>query len=100
MRRTIVDNPKHASSFVVGRGCHDLVHETVEGSNAGFAFAPTEELGAMDIHGSDVCPCATTFVFVFHLRGGTRIGRERFVSTIPSLDAGFLIGGENEFIFP
>ena len=50
----VVHDPKDSSSGLVGLLAHDLGDEPIHGSYSAFHFAATEDLGAMDIPGSQI----------------------------------------------
>jgi len=79
MRGAVVDNPEDTSGRIVRGPRHDLVHQAIEGGNAGVALAATEEFGVVYVHGSDVCPGTTTLVLVFDFHARTRIGWDGLV---------------------
>ena len=98
MRRTVVQDPEDAASLVVRRLIHNLRDEPIERFDPIFSFAASKQFGAVDIKGSDVSPCSTAFVLMFHLHGQTRFSGKSLVPTVSSLDAGFLIGRDDELV--
>ncbi len=53
----------------------NCVHKAIERSDAAFMFAPTKELGPVNIECSDISPCPAAFILVFHLHRRTRLRR-------------------------
>ena len=99
MRRTIVYNPEDAASFVVGWPGHDLLDQAIKRGDPIGGFTATEDAGLVDIQGRQIGPGATTLVFVFHEDGKIWFGGQRRMLAATCLDTGFLIGGDDEFVF-
>ena len=66
MGGTVIYNPEDASRIIVGWLGHDLVHKPVERDDAIFSFAMTKEFDTVYIQCSEIGPCSTSSVFVFH----------------------------------
>jgi hypothetical protein len=77
---------------------HDIVNKPVKGDDAASTLAPAKQFGAMNIKGSEISPGAASGVFMFHFHRHVRLGRIGGMTTSARLDAGFLIGRQNEFI--
>ncbi|HAM51408.1 MAG TPA: hypothetical protein DCP92_12235 [Nitrospiraceae bacterium] len=53
----------------------------------------------MNIQGSEICPCATSCIFVFHFHRYAWLGRIGAMTTSSCLNTGFLIRRQNKLIF-
>ena len=92
----VVHDPEHSPRTVVGWSRHDLGDEVVEVGDSRPGNATAEHLGAVDIPGCDVGAGTFAGVFVLdahRLIGGRCDGR---VFPPPCLDAGFLVGAQDE----
>src|SRR5690242_18670250 len=98
MGGTIVNDPEHTPSIIVGRPGHHLIDETIKRRNSRPPFAAAKYSGTVNVKGGQVGPGSASFVFVFYLHGRFRLRRQSRVKTATSLNAGFLVGGDNEFI--
>jgi len=98
MGRAIVNNPKDTPCSGIGWLTHNVVNKPVKGGDAAFAFAPTEQFGAMHINGRNIGPSATPDVFMLHFHRYARLGRTGGMTTTACLDAGFFIGRQNKLI--
>jgi len=72
MNGTVVHDPEDASRGLVGLLAHDFANQAIHRRDAILGLATTEELGAVDIPGSQVNPGAPAKVLVFHSRGTVR----------------------------
>ena len=98
MRRTVVDDPEDPSGLAVGTTPHDLIHEAIEGGDATAGFATTEDLGAVDIQGSQVGPGPEPLVSVLDSHGAARLCGPRRTVSEARLDSGLFVGTQNELI--
>lgn len=98
MRRAVVHDPEHAPRGVVRWLAHDLIDQALERRDAGGRFAAAEHLGAMDVQGSQVRPSATACVLVLHAHRLARSGRQARMDAQPRLDAGLLVGRDDELV--
>ena len=98
MRRAVVHDPEDAASGVVRRLAHDLLDQTLEGRDAGGRFAATEHLGAMHVQRSQVRPGATACALMLNAHRFARLGRQARMDAHASLDAGLLVGRDDELV--
>ena len=98
MRRAVVHDPEDAPSGVVGCLAHDLLDQTLEGRDAGGRLAATEHLGAMHVQRSQVGPGAAAFVLMLNAHRLARLGGQAGMDTQASLDAGLLVGRDDELV--
>ena len=98
MRRAVVHDPEHAARGVVRWLGHDLVDQTLEGRDAGADFTAAEHLGAMHVQRSQVRPGAAASVLVLHAHRLTGLGWQARMDAQPRLDAGLLIGRDDELV--
>jgi len=76
MRRTVVDNPKHATGGPIRLLPHNLVDQPPVGGFAGFLLAAAKDDGEMDIPGRQVLDGSTALLLVFDAHGLMRTRRE------------------------
>lgn len=98
MGRTIVQYPEDAASLVVRPLVHNLRDEPIERFDPVPSFTASKQLGTVDIQGRDVGPSPAPCVLMFHLHRRPSLGGKSLVPTSPSLDAGFLVGRQDELI--
>jgi len=98
VRRAVVHDPEHAARGVVRWLAHDLIDQSLEGRDAGGCFAATEHPGAMHVQRSQVGPGATASVLVLRAHRLAGSGRQARLDTQPGLDAGLLVGGDDELV--
>jgi hypothetical protein len=98
MCRAIVDDPENATGVIIGRSCHHLLDEPVEGHDAIARFATAEDSGSVDIQRRDVGPGAATEVLMLDMHGSAGTATLRGVFAATGLNAGLFIGGDDEFI--
>lgn len=98
MRGSIVHDPEHAPGFVARWPRHDLLDQSVTGSDPGAEFTTAEDSGSVDIQGRQVGPRATALVFMLHLHRRAGLRGKSSVSTAARLNAGFLVGRNNKLI--
>lgn len=100
VRRSVVDDPKDATSRAIRFGAHDLVDQSIKGRDSGVALTATEELGSVDIPGGQVRPGPLALVVVFDPHSSCGLRRGRGVNASPGLDARFLVGRDHELVHP
>src|ERR1700680_2755405 len=66
VRRAVINNPEHAAGVVIGRPCHDLLHQTIKGSDTIFGLTTSEDSGVVDIQARKRGPGAATEIFVLN----------------------------------
>lgn len=98
MGRAIVHDPKDLPSIVVGRSRHHLLDESVKRFNAIARFTAAKDSGAVDIQGRNIGPGTATEILVFHMHGSPWSASLRGLLAAAGLNAGLLIGRDNEFI--
>ena len=98
MSRAVVDNPEDATGIVVGRSCHDLLNQSIKGCNAILGFATAEDPGVVHVERGDVSPSAAAKILVFDVHGRTGSAVLGGMFAAAGLNAGLLIGGDDELI--
>ena len=98
VRRTVVGNPENASRRAIGFDRPDLLHESVEGRDAGAVFAAAEELGPVDVPSGQVGAGPAALVFVFDASVAAGRCWQRGVKADAGLNAGFLVGRDDKFV--
>src|SRR4030095_12390342 len=98
MRRTIVHDPENTSRLTIGRLGHYVCHQAIERLNPVLRFASTKQFRPVDVEGGQIGPGTTPFVFMLHLHGRSRFWRKRLVFSTTRLDAGLLVGGQDEVV--
>jgi hypothetical protein len=98
MGRAVINDPKHAAGIVIGWACHDLIDKPVKRSNTSATLTATKDTCPVDIECGQVSPGSTSFVLMFDFHGTFGFCWERLVNSAACLNAGFLIGRDNEFI--
>ena len=94
----VVHDPEDAPGAAVGRSRHHVADKAVEVDDAGPWGACAEHLGAAHVPGRDVGERAAAAVFMLDAHGPARRGRGRRVGALPRLDAGLLVGAEDEVL--
>ena len=98
VRRAVVDDPEHAAGVPIGRTCHDLLDQTVEGGYPGSGLAASKESGLMHIQGGQVGPGTGALILMFDLHHRPDPWRLRRMAAAPRLNARLLIGGDHEVV--
>lgn len=98
MRTAVVDNPKDTASIIVRRAGHDLLYQTVERSYARGRFATAKDAGMMNIKRGHVGPRSTTAVLMLDTHRAAASWRKGGMLAPPRLNAGLLVGGDDELI--
>jgi len=83
---------------IVGRSGHDLLDETIKRIDAILGFAATEDSRVMDVQTRNRGPGATAGVFVLDPHGSIRPALVGCMFAATSLNAGFFVGRDDEFI--
>jgi hypothetical protein len=96
--RSIVHNPENSTRFLVWRTLHDLIDEPVEGSDSALSLTTAKQFRPMHVQRRQIGPRSTTLVFMFDFHGRTRSGWQRCVAAATRLNAGLLVGRQDEFI--
>ncbi len=94
--RTVVHNPEDATGRAIGRLAHHLGDQAIHGPDSVFGLAAPKQLGSVDIPGREIGPGTGAVVFMLDLHRATGRRSQRGVLTATSLDAGFLVGADNE----
>jgi len=100
MGGAIVCNEENAMRRAIRFPRHDLSDQALERSDAGFALAPAEQLGAVHVPGREVGQRPGTCVFMLNVYRAPFGGRQRTVFAAPRLDAGLLVSAENVIARP
>ena len=98
MGGAVVHNPEDAASGLVGLLAHDVADESLYWSHPILDFATPENLGAMDIPGSQVCPGAFAKVLMLNPGRAGWTGRYGRLLSAASLNACLLVGRDHEVI--
>ena len=85
----VVHDPEDATSGFVGFLAHDFSDQPIDGSDAAFDFAATEDLGAMDIPRCEIAPGSFAKVLVLDAHGTLGRRRQVWLFTAARLNAGF-----------
>jgi hypothetical protein len=75
-----------------------FVDESVEGEDSISSFTTAEDFDAVHIQGGEIGPGAQPLVFVFDPHGQAWTSRQGWMASLPSLNAGFLIRADDEFV--
>jgi len=86
---TIVDDPEHAPSAVVGLGGHDLLDEAPERHDRGLLLAAADQPAVEDVPGGEVAQRAAAVVVVLDALGAASRGSSRRVAALARLDLVF-----------
>ena len=98
MGGAIVDNPKYAAGIIIGRPSHDLLNQSVKRGDSIARFTTAEHCGAVNVERSQIGPSAAPLIFVFNFHGRPGLRGQGRMKTTSGLNAGFFIGGDDEFI--
>jgi len=98
MRAAVVHDPEDALGGVVGCLAHDLIDQSLKRLDAGRWFAAAKQLDPMNVHCGEVCPSATALVLVLDAHRLFRRARQARMSSNPRLDAGLLVGRDDELV--
>jgi len=98
MRAAVVHDPEDALGGVVGCLAHDLIDQSLKRLDAGRWFAAAKQLDPMHVHCGEVCPSATALVLVLDAHRLFRRARQARMSSNPRLDAGLLVGRDDELV--
>src|SRR5487761_805381 len=79
--RAVVDDPEDSLGRTIWLAPHDLVDQPSEGCDTGLLFQAAEELGAVNVPGSEVRERATPVVLVLDQRGMAGSRWPRWVAT-------------------
>lgn len=98
MGGAVIHDPEHPARIAVRRLGHDLGDKAVERLNAGGRLASSEDLGPVHIERGQVGPRSAADIFMFHSGRLVRAWRQSRVDSDSGLDAGFLVGADDEVI--
>ena len=98
MGGTVVDNPEHAACVVVRGARHHLLDQTIKGRDPVFSLATTKDPGVMHVQCGHVGPGSAAKIFVFDAHSGAGATSARGMLAPSRLNAGFLIGRNDELI--
>ena len=98
MSRAIIYDPEHTAGIIVGRSGHDLLDEAIKRIDAILGFAATEDSRVMDVPTRNLGPGAAAGVFVLDSHGSIRTTLVGCMFAAASLNAGFFVGRDDEFI--
>jgi len=98
MSGAIIYDPEHPAGILVGRSGHDLLDEAIKRIDAILGFAATEDSGVMDVQPRNIGPGAAAGVFVLDPQGSIRPALLGCMVAATSLNAGFFVGRDDEFI--
>ena len=102
MRASLIDDPEDPTSRLVWLAGHDLLHKPMEWVDATGLLDATVDLRPMNIKSGEVCPRTATLVLVLVLYAlPSSVGADfRAMNPDPRLDAGLLVGGDDELVGP
>jgi hypothetical protein len=83
---------------MVGWSGHDLLDEAIQRIDAIVGFAATEDSRVMDVQTRNLGPGAAAGVFVLDPQGSIRPALLGCMFAATSLNAGFFVGRDDEFI--
>ena len=92
---SVVHDPENARGGTVGLLPHELINQTLERNDPGFALAAPMDLSPTHVPRRQISPGAHALVLVLHSHRCTGRWRHRRVDPMASLDTGFFIGGEH-----
>ena len=100
MSGAVVHDPEDASRGLVGLLAHDFANKAIHRRNAILELATTEDLGTVDIPGSQVETQAPPRKYSFHSRGTVRRSRQSRLFPAAGLNAGLFVGRDNKVVIP
>jgi hypothetical protein len=95
---SIVEDPKHPSRLTIRGTSHDMVDQAVERDDTIAGFTTTEDSDAVHVQRSEIGPGAQPFIFMFDLHGEAWVSGQGRMASQPSLDTGFLVRADHEFV--
>src|ERR1022692_3399351 len=98
MSGAVVHDPEDAASGLVGLLVHDFIDETPYRRHPVLDFAAAEDLGAVNIPGSQVGPGTFAKVLMLDCGGTVRRGRQRRLLSASSLNTRLLVRRDHEVI--
>lgn len=98
MGGAVIHDPEHPARIAVRGLGHDLGDEAAERLNAGGRLASSADLGAVNIERRQVGPRSTADIFMFDSGGLMRARRRSRMDSDSGLDAGFLVGADDEVL--
>jgi hypothetical protein len=98
MRRPVVEDPEDPAGVSIRCLSHDFSYQSVKGYNPGGGLAMTKKLEAMHVEGGQISPSPAAFIFVFHFHGRSGSGTQGGMEARMGLDAGLLIGRNDELV--
>ena len=96
--RAIIYDPEHTAGIIVGRSGHDLLDEAIKRIDAILGFATTEDSRMMDVQTCYIGLGAAAGVFVLDPHSNLRPALVGCTFASTSLNAGFFVGRDDEFI--
>ena len=97
---SLVHDPEHAASRAVRLLAHHLIDQSSKSSLAGVRLAAAKDHRPMNVPSFHVLHGSPSLVLVLNSRRLMRAGRQRGMTSTPSLDTGLLIGAEHELVRP
>lgn len=95
----VIGDPEDPVGRVVWFLGHNEVHQAMKSLDTGSGFARAEDLGATDIPGGHICPCAHALIFKFDPAHSAWGGWSATGYAVTGLNAGFFIGTNDEIIW-
>ena len=95
VRGAVVHDPEHPWGGSVGLLPHDLRDQAAEGPQPCLPFAAAKDPGISDIPGGQIGPGPAALIFVLHAQEASRCRGQGGMDPAASLDAGFLVRGED-----
>jgi hypothetical protein len=96
--RAIIYDPEHTAGILVGRSGRDLLDEAIQRIDAILGFAATEDSRVMNVQTRNIGPGPAAAVFVLHPHGSIRPALVGCMFAAARRNAGFFVGGDDEFI--
>lgn len=99
MRRTIIDDPEHASCFTIRRLGHYLIDQSTKSDNAGLFLTAAKIFSPVHIKTDNIGNGSAALVFVFNLHRCAWYCRVGVMNSMPSLDTCFFIRRNYVLVF-
>ena len=100
MRGTVIRDPEDTLCRAIVLLAHNQIHQLVEGLDARFVAANSEEQGSVNIPGANVGQGAFSFIFELHSSWPTRHGTGADELPVTSLNASFFVCAYHVIIRP
>jgi len=98
MSRTVIHDPEDMPGLGVRGPRHDLVHQSIKGSNPVLGFAATENSSLMDIERGEVSPSPTALVLMLDPHRPTGLANPSRMLAAPGFDTSLLVCRDHELV--